>query len=217
MSTQVPWKNMLIGALILGFFVSLGTAVVSLTWLGTAERIAENQRLALLRGLNQLIDPDSYNNPLEEDVIQISHPLLGSDQPMPVYRARRDGQPIALVLSAVAPDGYAGDIRLLIGIRHDGRLTGVRVLEHRETPGLGDAIDERRSDWILGFSGRSLDNPPESRWHVKKDGGDFDQFTGATITPRAVVRAVHRALHYYHQHREALFAPLAVNVENPNG
>ena len=208
---------MLIGALILSLFVSLGTALVSLTWLATAERIAENQRLALLRGLNQLIEPDSYNNALEEDVIHVSHPLLGNDQPMPVYRARRDGDPVALALTAVAPDGYTGDIRLLIGIRHDGVLSGVRVLEHRETPGLGDAIDERRSNWILGFDGRSLDNPPEARWQVKKDGGEFDQFTGATITPRAVVRAVHRALHYYHQHREALFVPLQDQVENPDG
>jgi len=208
----MPLKNMIIGAVIMGFFVSVGTALVALTWQLTAERIAENQRQALLRGLNQLIAPSTYNNAPEEDLIQVSDPLLGNGS-QAVYRARQDGVPVALALRATAPDGYAGNIELLIGIRYDGQLTGVRVLQHRETPGLGDAIDERRNDWILGFAGRSLDNPPEARWLVKKDGGDFDQFTGATITPRAVVRAVQRALHYYHNHREALFAPLSPVVE----
>lgn len=206
---MLPWKNMLTGAVILGFFVSLGTALVSLTHFGTAERIAENQRQSLLRSLHQLIDPQSHSNAIEEDVLWVNHSLLGSEAPQPVYRARRHGEPVALVLSTIAPDGYAGNIQLLVGIRYDGQLTGVRVLQHQETPGLGDAIDVRRNDWILGFDGRSLDNPPEARWQVKKDGGDFDQFTGATVTPRAVVRAVHRALRYYDQHREALFAPLA--------
>ena len=204
---------MLTGALILGFFVSLGTAIVSITYLGTAERIAENQRQSLLRSLHQLIDPQSHTNALDEDIQWVNHPLLGNEA-MPVYRARRDGEPVALVLSATAPDGYAGDIRLLIGIRHDGQLTGVRVLEHRETPGLGDAIDVRRGNWILGFDGRSLDNPAEARWQVKKDGGDFDQLTGATITPRAIVRAVYRALRYYQEHREALFAPRQDPLQN---
>lgn len=204
---------MLTGALILGFFVSLGTAIVSITYLGTAERIAENQRQSLLRSLHQLIDPQSHTNALDEDILWVNHPLLGNEA-MPVYRARRDGEPVALVLSATAPDGYAGDIRLLIGIRHDGQLTGVRVLEHRETPGLGDAIDVRRGNWILGFDGRSLDNPAEARWKVKKDGGDFDQLTGATITPRAIVAAVHRALRYYQEYREALFAPRQDPLEN---
>ena len=205
---------MLTGALILGFFVSLGTALVTITYQGTATRIAENQRHALLSSLHQLIDPQSHSNAMEEDVLWVSHPLLGSNESQPVYRARQDGQPIALVLSSIAPDGYAGNIRLLVGIRHDGQLTGVRVLEHRETPGLGDAIDVRRNDWILGFNGLSLDNPQEAGWQVKKDGGDFDQFTGATITPRAIVRAVHRALRYYQDHREALFAPVQNPLEN---
>ncbi len=106
----------------------------------------------------------------------------------------------------VAPDGYAGSIRLLVGIGADGRLLGVRVVAHRETPGLGDAIDERKSTWIDGFKGRSLGDPALERWHVKKDGGDFDQFTGATVTPRAVVGAVLDALLYFEANRATLLA-----------
>ena len=107
---------------------------------------------------------------------------------------------------AVAPDGYAGAIRLLVAVAPDGRLLGVRVLSHKETPGLGDAIDSRRSGWIGAFAGRSLEDPREDRWKVRKDGGDFDQLTGATVTPRAVVRAVRNALVYFDRHRDALLA-----------
>ena len=131
---------------------------------------------------------------------------LGTDQPVTVYRARKDGRPIAVVLTAIAPDGYSGRIKLLIGILFDGTVVGVRVVSHHETPGLGDAIEVERSDWIIRFSGRSLRNPPAEHWKVKRDGGVFDQFTGATITPRAVVNAVHRALVYFSHHQEQLFA-----------
>ena len=114
---------------------------------------------------------------------------------------------ITVILTPVAPDGYSGEIRLLVGIRYDGSLSGVRVLEHHETPGLGDAIEEGRSDWITRFTGLSLSNPAAPGWTVKRDGGHFDQFTGATITPRAVVKAVHRCLIYFAQNRAYLFAP----------
>jgi electron transport complex protein RnfG len=113
---------------------------------------------------------------------------------------------VALVIAAVAPDGYSGSIRLLVGINRDGSLAGVRTLAHRETPGLGDRIEAQRDDWILGFAGKSLDRPALQAWRVKRDGGVFDQFTGATITPRAVVRAVKNSLIYYRDNREALFA-----------
>ena len=114
--------------------------------------------------------------------------------------------PIALVMATTAPDGYSGSIRLLVGINIDGSLSGVRVVAHRETPGLGDAIDEDRSDWIRIFDGKSLQDPPEERWAVRKDGGAFDQLTGATVTPRAVVKAVRQALLYYREHQQALFS-----------
>ena len=109
------------------------------------------------------------------------------------------------MLETVAPDGYNGSIRLLVAINLDSTLAGVRVVQHRETPGLGDAIDAQRSDWILGFDGKSLTTPPRKDWKVKRDGGDFDQFTGATITPRAVVKAVKKALLYFQANGHGLF------------
>jgi len=133
--------------------------------------------------------------------------LLGTDKPVTVYRARKVGEAVALVIAPIAPDGYSGSIKLLVGINVDGSLSGVRVVAHRATPGLGDAIDETRSDWIHVFNGKSLQAPVISRWAVKKDGGDFDQLTGATITPRAVVKATRNALLYYRDHQEALLAP----------
>ena len=148
-----------------------------------------------------------YDNKLFEDTLQVrDEKLLGTDEAVTVYRARREGKPVALVMAPVAPDGYSGTIKLLVGIGYDGTLTGVRVSAHHETPGLGDAIDEERSDWIFGFDGKSLDNPPLERWRVKRDGGAFDQLTGATITPRAIVKAVKKTLLYYREHRAALFA-----------
>ncbi len=198
---------MLIGAFILGLFAVVGTGLVALTYDSTAERIAENERQSLLRNLHQIISPDSHNNDLYSDIIQVSDPLLGSEQPVNVYRARLDKQPVAAVIASTAPDGYSGTIKLLVGIHYDGTLAGVRIISHKETPGLGDAIEADRSDWILGFNGRSLVNPDEKHWKVKKDGGVFDQFSGATITPRAVVQAVYHTLRYYQTHREALFAP----------
>ena len=130
---------------------------------------------------------------------------LGTQQAVPVYRAFRNGEPVAALLTPVAPNGYSGEIRLLVGIYADGRVAGVRVLGHKETPGLGDAIEIERSDWITSFAGRSLGNPPLEDWKVKRDGGVFDQFTGATITPRAVVQAVRKTLLYFERHRDELF------------
>jgi electron transport complex protein RnfG len=197
---------MLIGSLILGLFAVAGTGLVALTHDGTAERIAENERQSLLRSLHQIITPDSHDNDIYTDTIEVSNPLLGTNQPVMVYRARLGKLPVAAVIASIAPDGYAGTIKLLVGINYDGTLAGVRVVSHRETPGLGDAIEAERSDWVLGFNRRSLEEPDEKRWKVKKDGGVFDQFSGATITPRAIVGAVHNTLRYFQNNREALFA-----------
>ncbi|HCE41269.1 MAG TPA: electron transport complex subunit RsxG, partial [Alcanivorax sp.] len=134
--------------------------------------------------------------------------------------ARRDGAPGGAVLEATAPDGYGGAINLIVGVDMDGRVLGVRAVPpHNETPGLGDKIERRKSDWILSFNGKSLDNPAPDGWAVKKDGGRFDSFTGATITPRAVVTAVHRALRYFNAHRDDLFAAPALphNTETCDG
>ena len=202
------YRQSLITAAILLLFALVGTAMVAYTYDSTREQIAANERATLLRKLHRLIPPESHDNALLQDTLQVQNrTLLGTTDPVTVYRARRHGEPVAVVIAAVAPDGYSGSIRLLVGINVDGSLGGVRVVSHRETPGLGDAIEEERSDWILGFSGKSLQNPPLENWAVKKDGGAFDQLTGATITPRAVVKAVRQALLYYRDHKGALFAP----------
>lgn len=202
---MLPWRKMLISALILGLFAIVGTGLVALTKTSTAERIAENERQALLDSLHQVFPQTEHDNDLYADAIAVSDPLLGSSKPVAVYRARMGGQPVAALITSIVPEGYGGSIRLLVGIRYDGTLSGVRVLSHKETPGLGDAIEVEKSDWILGFKGLSLLKPKESLWKVKKDGGIFDQFTGATITPRLVVQRVRDTLRYYRGHREALF------------
>jgi len=172
-----------------------------------AQRVA--QLTAMLGGL-------AYDNDPLADTVMLRDPeLLGSDEPLAAYRVRRDGATVAVLVNAVAPEGYGGPIRLLIAVDAGGRLLGVRVLEHRETPGLGDPIEERRSDWIHGFDGRSLDDPPRARWQVRKDGGDFDQFTGATVTPRVIVRAVRGTLEYVERHRAELFGGPAAATSPP--
>lgn len=196
-----------ITAIILFLFGSIGTGLVAFTYEGTRERIAANERETLLRKLHVLVAPERHDNDLFADTLQITDPALrGTQATITAYRARRDGRPVALILAPVAPDGYSGSIRLLVGINDDATLAGVRVVSHRETPGLGDGIEESRSDWIHGFDGKSLENPPLEQWQVRKDGGYFDQLTGATITSRAVVRAVRDSLLYYGTHRDELFA-----------
>lgn len=199
-------RSMGMAALILTGFSVVGAGLVAVTYNGTKDIIAEAQRAALEASLNQLVPADRYDNRVVEDTIEVVAPeWLGTDQPVTVYRARKNGQPVALFATPYAPDGYSGPIQLLIGVYADGTLAGVRVLAHKETPGLGDAIEEKRSPWILNFAGKSMGNPPLERWKVKKDGGVFDQFTGATITPRAVVKATGRFLEYVQMNREALF------------
>jgi len=199
-------RHMLVTALLLGVFAVLGTGMVALTHHNTEERIEQNERDYLQRTLNTLIPPSEYDNVLYEDTITVeSRELLGSKKPVVIYRARKNGKPVAAILTPVAPDGYSGNIKLLVAIRHNGEIMGVRVVSHLETPGLGDGIDIAKSDWIKSFNGHSLDNPDELGWRVEKDGGIFDQFTGATISPRAVVKAVYNSLKYYQQHRDEIF------------
>lgn len=200
-------RNIITSAVILGLFAMIGTALVAFTFDMTHERIAATERAGLLRNLHRIVPAEQHDNDLFTDTIQVIAPeFLGTSAPVTIYRARMAGKPVAVVLSPAAPDGYSGNIRLLVGVYEDGTLAGVRVTSHRETPGLGDLIDESRSDWILKFAGRSLKDPAEGQWRVKKDGGAFDQFTGATITPRAVVKAVRKALVYFKQHEDELFA-----------
>jgi electron transport complex protein RnfG len=116
----------------------------------------------------------------------------------------------------VVPDGYSGPIKLLVAVNYDGTLGGVRVISHKETPGLGDKIEESRSDWVLGFNGKSLTDPLLEKWKVKRDGGIFDQFTGATITPRSIVSAVKHTLLYERDHRDALYAKHDPSLQESN-
>lgn len=196
---------MLRTAMLLAVFAIIGTSLVAYTYKTTEQPIAESIRAALLRSLHALVPDHMHDNDLFSDVIKVTDKRLGSNKPMRVFRARLKNKPVAVVIEAIAPDGYSGNISLLIAIKHNGELLGVRVSQHRETPGLGDAIDEQRSDWIHNFAGRSLNNPSADGWKVKRDGGKFDQFTGATITPRAVVKAVFNALQYYQEQRDALY------------
>ncbi|MDH3900954.1 MAG: electron transport complex subunit RsxG [Gammaproteobacteria bacterium] len=200
------YRTIIITAVILLLFAITGTALVAFTYEKTRDRIAANERETLLRKLHALIEPGRHDNNLFEDTIRVSdQALFGTADPVAIYRARMGSRAVALVLPTVAPDGYNGTIKLLVGINYDGTLAGVRVIAHHETPGLGDGIESERSDWIYGFDGRSLDNPVTGRWQVKKDGGHFDQLTGATITPRAIVGAVRKSLLYYREHRDTLF------------
>jgi Na+-translocating ferredoxin:NAD+ oxidoreductase subunit G len=199
-------RSMFRAAAILAGFAVFGALLVAVTWESTAQRIAANERAFLLRSLADVLPEHGYDNAIHEDAITVTDALLGTTAPVAVYRARLRGRPVALVLAPVAPGGYSGPIRLLVGVLADGTISGVRVVGHRETPGLGDRIEVERDDWVLGFDGRSLGQPPRERWAVRRDGGVFDQFTGATITPRAVVSAVRDALVYFEAHHDALFA-----------
>lgn len=200
-------KHILRVGVLLGLFAIVATTMVAFTEENTREQIKENERQALLDAISALIPHDAYDNAILSDTLMLpATEALGTEQPTRVFRARADGEPVAVVMTAVAPNGYSGKIKLLVGIYHDASLAGVRVINHKETPGLGDKIDEKRADWILQFAGLSLKKPISAKWKVKKDGGEFDQFTGATITPRAVVSAVKRSLEYFRAHRDELFA-----------
>lgn len=182
------------------------TAVLFILHARTHERILANQQSGLSQSIDALLPPGSYDNDILADKFFVTAPdLLGSDRPVPIYRARRNGTPVAALIRPIAPDGYRGAIELLVAIAYDGTLLGVQVLAHDETPGLGDAFETREADWLADFKGLSLGNPPQQRWTVRKDGGDFDAFTGATITPRAIVRAVRKSLEFYRTGRDRIF------------
>jgi electron transport complex protein RnfG len=210
-------RSMFRAAGILAGFAVFGALLVAITWESTEERIAANEREFLLRSLADVLPDEGYDNAVHDDAITVSDPnLLGTAAPVTVYRARLRNQPAAVVMTPVAPGGYSGPIKLLVGVLADGTVSGVRVVAHRETPGLGDKIEVERDDWILDFDGRRLGQPPRERWAVRRDEGDFDQFTGATITARAVVSAVRDALLYFEAHRDALFAAPAGATELPS-
>ncbi len=199
-------NNLLRSAASLALVAVVGTALLAGVDRLTKARIAEQEKRAILDQLGQLISPELYNNELQHDLFSFQDDLyFPKGQTVVTYRARLDGKAVAVVLKMAAVNGYNGKINLLVGINENGTLCGVRVTSHKETPGLGDAIEVERNDWILGFYGRALDNPPPDGWAVKRDGGEFDQFTGATVTPRAVVEAVRLALEFFAKHKSFLF------------
>jgi electron transport complex protein RnfG len=192
-------------AVLLGAFAILTTLLIAGTFLSTKDRIAEAQRKAEEKALLQIVPREAHDNSMLDDTLPLSAGELGLRADKRIYIARRSGEAVAVIVPTTAPDGYSGDIDLIVGVNRDGSVAGVRVLNHRETPGLGDKVDLNKSDWVLSFNGRSLRNPEAAGWAVTKDGGEFDQFTGATITPRAVVGATHRALEYVEAQRNHLF------------
>ena len=190
----------------LGVFALIALGLLGLLDALLADRIAENQRMLLRQTLVSLLPVGSFDNDLIHDTVEIQDDRLGNPSAVMTYRARHQGKIIAALVPVVAPDGYNGKIHLLIAVQPDGLLAGLRVMEHHETPGLGDPIESGKSGWIRQFIGRSLTHPDEVGWRLKRDGGVFDQLAGATITPRAVVKAVHKALQYFDAHKAELLA-----------
>ena len=213
---QVLGQSITRNSLLLGLFALSTTLLISGTYLLTKDRIALEQRKAEERALLEIVPASRHNNSMLDNTVLVnaSSEGLGLRHEKQIYLARQDGKAVAAIIPVTASDGYSGDINLIVGVNTDGTIAGVRALSHRETPGLGDKVDLKKSDWVLGFNGTSLVNPELSRWAVKKDKGHFDQFTGATITPRAVVAATLRALQYAQSHKSVLFADAASKQES---
>lgn len=187
----------------LAMIAFVAAAVLAAVNLATRDRIELEQRRHALATLSQLLPEDAYDNEMVNDRINAWIP--GLDPPSTLYRARKQGRPVALLAEITTPDGYSGPISLLVGLRPDGEIIGVRVLGHRETPGLGDRIEHRRSDWIGQFSGTSPHRPPAEQWRSTRRGGEFDTLSSATITSEAVIGAVRRLLDWYQDNREQAF------------
>ena len=191
---------------ILALFAIACTLAVSLVSELTKDRIKVQEQQQLLRTLHSIIDPSRYDNDIANDCIMITAPELGSDEAKTAYIARKSGQVVAIAMTSTAPRGYNGNIDFIMAINLDGIVSGVRVLKHQETPGLGDKIEIRKSDWINSFTDKQMHSEADSRWAVSKDNGMFDQFTGATITPRALVKGVKNTLNYFNTNKATLLA-----------
>jgi electron transport complex protein RnfG len=196
-------------AVLLGGFSTLATALLVAGNIATKDAIQERQREDLLDSLAQVVPDERYDNNL------LAHPLEITNEkgkPVTIYRGTIGAQVKALAWE-ISGQGYAGEMRLILGLDAEGKVLGVRVLSHAETPGLGDKIEVAKDPWILGFNGLSLGDPPANEWAVKKDGGRFDQFSGATITPRGVVGAIKDGLSFFQTHRTELLNPPAITTD----
>jgi electron transport complex protein RnfG len=199
-------------AVILFIFVIVFTAFLSGAYIWTKPALEASAAEEKMKLISEVLPRSAYDNDLLKDTLEIAPNItLGLDETSTVYRARKGGQASAVVLEAIAPDGYSGKIRLLVAINLDGTLAGVRVTQHKETPGLGDYIEPKKDKnkarpWITQFNGLSLATVSDREWKVKKDGGRFDSVVGATVTPRAVIKAVRKATQYVAENREQLYA-----------
>jgi electron transport complex protein RnfG len=191
----------------LAVIAAICTTLVAATYQLTRDRIVANEKALLEQSLQPALAGTSYEGNVSESrlVIQPPHDLPGNDAAL-IYRVYAQEKPVAALFAVTARDGFSGLIRILIGVGFDGAVTGVRILQHRETPGLGDKIESAKSDWIFQFDGRSMGNPEATGWAIRNDGGDFDQLTGASVTPRAVVGAIRDTLLYFDAHRDEIFS-----------
>ena len=206
--------NALRTLLLVGVIAVGAAALVSGSYEFSRDRIEANRQARLLQDLQSVLDTAVADAALNPTRIQASDPeRLGYEDPVDVYIVRGDGRPRAAVFPAAAPDGYHAPIHLLVGVSADGIVTGVRVVEHRETPGLGDVIEIEKSDWILQFDGKSLTSPEPPQWALDDDGGSFDSITGATVTARAVIGGVRDALEFYEARSAELFSRAAESSE----
>lgn len=181
----------------------IAAATLAGVHLATRDRIALAEQRRSLEILHQVVDPDSYDNELVRD--RFSAWIAGLEAPSTIYRARRDGEPVALLADVTTTAGYSGPIRLIVGLEPGGEIIGVRVVSQRETPGLGDRIERQRSDWIEQFAGRSLGDPPAASWKPDRRGGEFDTLTSATITSAAVTETIRRVLEWHAANAERAF------------
>lgn len=198
--------------LILAAVAAICTTLVAMTFSMTRDRIAANEEAFLERSLAPVLAGVTFDNNLYASALTVPapHALPGTENAV-IYRALNGSMPVAALFVVTAPDGFAGPIKFLIGIEVDGAVTGVRAIEHRETPGIGDLIDASRSDWIYQFAGTSLTDPERAKWEIRRDGGEFDQMTGATITSRAAVNAVRQTLLYFEANRDKIFTAPATS------
>jgi Na+-translocating ferredoxin:NAD+ oxidoreductase subunit G len=200
-------------AMVMIAFTIAGTLSLAIIYQTTEAPISKAEAAVRMALFAQILVPELYDNDLLQDEIKLpAGGDLGNRDETSIYRARLKNKPSAVILEATAPDGYSGDIKLLVAIKADGEIAGVRVLTHKETPGLGDYIDIAHGEWIKQFDGQSLVKRNDEAWFVKKDGGQFDFTTGATITPRAVVKAVHKVLKFYSKNQQAIFETAAGQV-----
>jgi electron transport complex protein RnfG len=192
--------------LTLAAIAAVCTTLVAATYRVTEDRIAANEKALLEQSLQPALGGLSFDGGVSESriVLPPPHELPGNDAAI-IYRVYAQERPAAALFAVTARDGFSGPIRILVGVEFDGKVSGVRILQHRETPGLGDKIEPARSDWVFQFDDRSIGDPMTAQWAIKGDGGDFDQLTGASVTPRAIIKAIRDTLLYFDAHRDEIF------------